>query len=205
MSRKFIVILSTGLALTVFAGAFVLRNFNKINNRTGENLSKQPKVEIVELDTTVDRNNMPMSVEATYADYSTSLKEMKKASDAIVIAKPTSYNQLKVGVVSTVSVLKTLKGKKFDEILIYQIGQVKEDNTILTGDVLELNKEYVLFLGEQTGAEDNAFYVKAGIQGAFLNENGKLTNKDTTMQDDVKKILKDKKSEYESLLDYAIE
>jgi hypothetical protein len=162
-------------------------------------------VEIVELDTTVDRNNMPMSVEATYADYSTSLKEMKKASDAIVIAKPTSYKQLKVGVVSTVSVLKTLKGKKFDEILIYQIGQVKEDNTILTGDVLELNKEYVLFLGEQTGAEDNAFYVKAGIQGAFLNENGKLTNKDTTMQDDVKRILKDKKSEYESLLDYAIE
>lgn len=149
MSRKFIVILSTGLALTVFAGVFVLQNFNKINNRTGENLSKQPKVEIVELDTTVDRNNMPMSVEATYADYSTSLKEMKKASDAIVIAKPTSYNQLKVGVVSTVSVLKTLKGKKFDEILIYQIGQVKEDNTILTGDVLELNKEYVLFLGEQ--------------------------------------------------------
>lgn len=205
MSRKFIVILSTSLALTVFAGAFVLQNFNKINNSTGENLSKQPKLAIVELDTTVDRNNMPIFVDGLYADYSTSLKEMKKASDAIVVAKPTSYNQRKAGVVTTVSVLKTLKGKKVDEILIYQLGQVNEDNTIFTGDVLELNKEYVLFLGEQTGAEENAFYVKAGIQGSFLNENGKLTNKDKTMQDDIKKILKDKKSEYESLLDYAIE
>jgi hypothetical protein len=149
---------------------------------------------------------MPVFVDATYADYFPSLKEMKKASDTIVIAKPKSYNQGKVGVVSNVSVLKTLKGKEFDEILIYQIGQVSEDNKILTGDVLELDKEYVLFLGEQTSAEDNVFYVKGGIQGAFLNDNGKLINKDRTMQEDIKNVLNidSEKSEYEALLDYVI-
>ena len=129
---------------------------------------------------------------------------MKKESDAIVIAKPISYDQGELGVVSKVSVLKTLKGKKFDEIYIYQVGNIDENNTILYGDVLELNKEYVLFLGKQSEGKDNEFYVKAGKQGAFLNENGKVKNKDKTMQDDIKNIHKDKKSEYESLLD-AIE
>lgn len=204
MSKKLIVLLSTGLALIVFAGAFVLQSFSKA---TDKNLNKQSDEEIavVNLDDIVNSNTMPMSVQASYADYSPSLKEMKKASDAIIIAKPISYNQRKLGVVSTVSVIKTLKGKKFDKILLYQLGQVNEDNTIFSGDVLELNKEYVLFLGEQTSTEDNAFYVKGGIQGAFLNENGKLTNKDKTMQEDIKNIIKSNKSEYESLLDFILE
>ncbi|TYQ14574.1 UNVERIFIED_CONTAM: hypothetical protein Cloal_0920 [Acetivibrio alkalicellulosi] len=207
MSKKPTVLLSTGLVVIVLAGVFGIQNFNKTDNGTGENLSNDYIVEITDIDT-IDTINRPIAIDALYADFSDSLEEMKKSSDSIIIGKPTSHNQPKLGVVSTVSVLNTLKGKEFDEILIYQFGQVNEDGTVLHGDVLELNKEYVLFLGKQEDDKDNTFHVKAGLQGAFANENGNLINKDEIMKEEIKKVHKDKKdikSEYESLIDYILE
>lgn len=141
-------------------------------------------------------------VEATYNDGSASISEMKKNADQIVIGKVISQKQFSsVSVVSTVAVSKTSKGRHFDTIDVYQLGNLGGS------DILNTDNEYILFLGYQGASHENKFYIKGGIQGSFLNANGKLSNSDSMIVQDLAKIKADKNkdSEFEALSEFISE
>jgi hypothetical protein len=190
MMKKKLIVLSIIMSVVIFLAVFSFNVFNAGH--------KDSDVAIVKIDT---KDKSSKVADASYNDYSDSLKVLKKASDAIVVGKLISYNSLQLGVVSEVAVSNTLKGEKIDKIKIYQMGKVNDDGTI-SGDVLELGKEYILFLGKQEDDQKDTFYVKGGMQGAFLNDGGKLNNKDNTMKEEINKLIKNNKSESESLLDF---
>jgi len=135
---------------------------------------------------------------ADYGDYSSSLKEMKENADLIVIGKPVSViKRGEYGVTSNIEVISTLKGKKFDAIKLMQLGKV-DQNLRTDGDVLPFNQTYILFLGKQEDGEPNTFYVRAGWQGAFLEDaNGKLWSNDSTMNDELNTLLNKNKGKKE--------
>lgn len=125
---------------------------------------------------------------ASYNDFSDSLSSLKEKAALIVRGKVAGYSPTKVGVITHVVVSETCKGNSFDSVHVYQLGKVNEDGTII-GDVLHNEGEYILFLGLQNGAGENAFYITGGMQGAFqVESNGKLVNKDPTMQNELAAI-----------------
>jgi hypothetical protein len=74
-----------------------------------------------------------------------------------------------------------------------------------TGDVLDFNQTYILFLGKQEDEEPDTYYVRAGMQGTFLQgSNGELFNKDLTMHNELLKLMEGNraKSEAEALSNY---
>ena len=135
----------------------------------------------------------------SYGDGSKSLNEMQQNSDAIIIGTVISEKEVSpLAVEATVAVSKVIKGKQFDEI---EIHQMKNEDT------LQLNEEYILFLGAQGDGKENSFYIKGGLQGAFLNENGSLSIKDSIMSQEIQKINLMKRSgdDFSSLLNYLSE
>lgn len=136
---------------------------------------------------------------AVYADFSPSIKEMMKNSDLIIVGKPVSvHEQRQYGVLSKVEVLSTIKGEKFDNIILVQTGKADE-NLKVEGDVLPFNQNYILFLGKQEYGEPNMFYVKAGWQGAFLQRSdGTLLNNDATMKKEIELLNQNNKGKKES-------
>ncbi len=143
-----------------------------------------------------------VSIDGDVLDYSGSLKEMKQNSDIIVVGKVTSQEQFShVSVKSTVSVSEKLKGKDIaSNITIFQLGNLSEPT-----ELLQLNKEYTLFLGKQSDDKPDTYYIKGAHQGAFLHDNGKLVNPDKVMKDELKKMVDTSKStkEYEVLRNFS--
>lgn len=151
------------------------------NTRNGD--SGEPIIELPQTQPSVQH------IDAAYMDGSGTLQEMKEKSDLIIIGKPVSvFEQRKYGVLSNIQVMETLKGNKYDTIKIYQLGAVDENlNSI--GDVLQFNQTYFLFLGKQQDGQPDTFYVKAGLQGAFLQGKDKqLSTGDQTMSEQLKQL-----------------
>lgn len=93
--------------------------------------------------------------EAAYGDGSLSLAEIKEKSDAILFGKVVEqYNFSPVSVVSKINVIHSYKGEKLNQISIYQIKG---------NEVLELDKEYMLFLGKQGDGKPDTFYFSFSI------------------------------------------
>lgn len=61
--------------------------------------------------------------------------------------------------------------------------------------MLELDKEYMLFLGKQEDGIPDTFYIKGGTQGAFLYKNNSFINNDKNMMDDVNAVISQKENE----------
>jgi hypothetical protein len=92
---------------------------------------------------------------AAYGDGSLSLAEIKEKSDAILFGKVVEqYNFSPVSVVSRINVIHSYKGEKLNQISIYQIKG---------NEVLELDKEYMLFLGKQGDGKPDTFYFSFSI------------------------------------------
>ena len=136
--------------------------------------------------------------EVSYTDGSESLEEMKGKSDSIVVGKVVSQKQTKsLGVVSTILVSKSTKGRKFDKIEIFQLGRLGDP------EILQPGQEYVLFLGRQGGGGENLFFIKGGSQGAFLNDKGMLITRDIIMSKDIVRLKNDreKNTEFDALIE----
>lgn len=130
-------------------------------------------------------------VEALYSDGSLSFAEMKNTSDAILFGKVLEqYEFSPYSIVSKVEVLRSYHGKKLNQITIFQ---VKDEN------VLDINKEYMLFLGKQGDEKPDTFYIRGGFQGAFLFENNNFTNKDKIMNDELNSHIFEKSANEDSI------
>ncbi len=125
-------------------------------------------------------------IEADYQDYSDSLEDMKDIAVLIVRATVTEQIQYSdMSVQSRVEVSKTLKGDSFDQIRIYQLGTIGEDN------VLSPDKEYLLFLGKQTDGEKDTFFINGGEQGIIAIDNNKIDPVDPVIKKDLEEVKKE--------------
>ncbi|MFC4307146.1 hypothetical protein [Cohnella boryungensis] len=87
------------------------------------------------------------------------------SADAIVVGKPVSvFQQKQYGVVSSVEVLSTLKGKEYRHIKLYQLGKVDE-MLQPAGDVLDFNQTYILFLGSRRMGNRTPIMSERGCKG----------------------------------------
>lgn len=106
---------------------------------------------------------------ALYGDRASSLDEMAKQSSLIVVAKVIDQSAAStVATANRLQVMRTIAGKTFEEITVYQIGQPGEEDLLTVGDT------YFLFLGKQTDGKEDTFYIKGGHQGQFSASQGKL-------------------------------
>lgn len=151
-----------------------------------------------------DLKNKNIEIDATYADGASSLEDMKGKADKIVDGVVESQVQYSpVSVESTLSVKANIKGKEFHKVKIYQIGVIGDP------EVLQLDKEYVLCLGNQGKSDENIYYIKGGIQGVFLIDNEKIVTYDSIMKNDIIKLVNsketlknDSKSQYNLLIQF---
>lgn len=175
---------------------------------------KQQKKAITNVATTVytmdldqvlqDFDNKNTEVDAVYTDGSSSLEMMKDKSDKIVNGIVENQIQFSpLGVESTISVKINIKGNKFDKIKVYQLG------TIGDSEILQVNKEYVLCLGNQGELNENIYYIKGGIQGMFLIDSNNVVAYDNIMKKDIEKmekkntvLINDSNSQYNSLIEF---
>ncbi len=122
----------------------------------------------------LDKNGNRPTIIASYGDGSASLAEVNQRATAVVLGKATSKAEKSaLGVVVNFSVTETIKGEKIDEARIYQLNNPSE--------LLEIGKEYVLFLNYQLTEATNDFYIVGANQGKFLYEKGKLTGLDAAI------------------------
>lgn len=87
-------------------------------------------------------------------------------------------------VASTVDVKATLAGEAQKQVIIYQLGQLDDDES----NLLEIGEEYILFLDKQQNDEPNSYYIiGGGVQGKFMREDEKIENDDIKMKEDLEK------------------
>ena len=118
-------------------------------------------------------------VDASYGDSAESFDELEKEAKYIVTATVISVEKTKVSQKAVLKVSNVLKGKDKEEIELYQI--LGDDNVLL-------NKEYILFLNEQTPEDTNTddFYPVAGGRGIMCVE-----SKTSTIEIDSQKLNSD--------------
>lgn len=192
---KKVLIISLGIVCLSMLLVYSLQVWNK---NSPQNIPQSDTSSAVVIPFDSAKGGFSSNVEATYSDMSRTLKDMKKSSDSIILGKVVEQKQYSdVSVASTVEVDKTYKGKSYDTVTIFQLGKIG-DNSILTVD-----SEYVLFLGFQFDASKNDYYIKGGEQGAFKNEDGKITIKDMIIKEDFEKERKliNKNSDFDILID----
>lgn len=195
--------------LSIFAITSYCTHSNKEQKQ-----QKQQKPVITNVATTVytaepdqvlkDFSNKNIEIEALYTDGSSSLEMIKNKSDKIINGIVESQIQFSpLSVESTISVKKNIKGKEFEKIKVYQLG------TIGDSEVLQLNKEYVLCLGNQGKPNENIYYIKGGIQGMFLIDSNNVEAYDNIMKKDIEKFndksavfTSDSNSQYNSLIEF---
>lgn len=123
--------------------------------------------------------------EAMYLDNCETLKELKENSELIIEGEVEKQEDFGLAsILSTVKVKKAYKGENFEEIEVLQLKD---------GSALDLEKEYVLFLGKQTD-DSGKFFIKGGFQGKFTKTGEKIENTDTVMQKELEKLKKNYKS-----------
>jgi hypothetical protein len=107
----------------------------------------------------------------TVVDYAESLTEMATNADLIVVAKVTDQQQFSyVSVASTAQPLRVLKGSAPSSLTIFQLGSL----TDRSDGLLQTGTTYFLFLGKQSDASPNTFYVKGEHQGIFEKRGNQL-------------------------------
>lgn len=183
--KKLIVVVTT-LSITAVIIAFTQINHN------------DKRIEISVISSQLHQKNSSVRVNADYSDYSLNIEEMNEKAQLIITGTVINQEQFNdLVVVSTVKVTSVHKGKAWDEIQVNEFGTIGDSN------VLGINQEYVLFLGEQ-GTGDNQHYITGGEQGAFeIVENGMLENIDPIMTEEINNIpviTRDGDSQYDQLL-----
>lgn len=181
MKKMKIGFLATVILLAVaFTYGFISKN-QQLTQPTTPTVG-QSQVNMIPFDDAQHKASDGKTVFATYADVSKDLKEIRDNSDAIVVGKVESLKPTgSLSTVVTFNVSKTLKGKKYEKIEIYQMGTPEDP------EVLKPENEYILFLGYQEKKEGNIFYIKGGHQGIGINKNGKIVLNDTVLQSDFEK------------------
>ncbi|NTV89060.1 MAG: hypothetical protein HGA22_01650, partial [Clostridiales bacterium] len=101
---------------------------------------------------------------------------------------------------SKVKVLKTLRGKEYNEIDITQLGSLGQECILVEG------QKYMLLLGNQNEPNnDYTFYIKGEIQGKILIKDDEPIAADIVIEKDIKSIIrknKENKKGIEKLNDY---
>ncbi len=190
MKKNFIIILVPILIFSVLGFLYTVSSSNKTEQ--SNLVTSSETVKIVELDQ-LDKSG---TISATVVGYN-SLKEMKEKADLIIagrVIKVEKVSEFSYG--STIDIERTLKGKKISNILIYELA----DN-----NVLEENKEYILFLGKQNDDKANTYFVLGATQGAFIKDkDNTIYNNDKIMTEDIKHVKKNSKAQndWDMLIEY---
>jgi len=182
MNKKFIAITT----ITIFMGIIVT---------SGIYLSKSKKVQEPSLTINevavgnITNLGRITDINASYGDGSSTIKDMKSKAKQIVTGYVVSQEQFsEVSVMSILKVNETYRGKKLDELEIYQLGILGEE------DVLVPDKEYILFLGLQGTEKENKFYIIGGQQGIFVKCGETIEAADTVMKKDLVLMKKEDKN-----------
>ena len=101
-----------------------------------------------------------ITINATYMDRAETFEELESTAGFIVRATVESVETRTAGQVATLAVSEVFKGNVQQSCLLYQMSG--DDN-------VEIGKEYILFMNEQTGdAAQNDYYPVAGGRGVVL-------------------------------------
>ncbi|KOP66782.1 hypothetical protein AMS62_17225 [Bacillus sp. FJAT-18019] len=176
--KRLAIILSSGVLLCSIAFIIIFTSQPNFSNSEKKPPTAQgSKTEEPETSTPPKK---PLSVHASYSDFNVDLEAMKDSAYVIAVGKVVSQHEpSRVAVGSVIQINKVYKGNPQEEIIVTQVGQVNEET------VLEPNKTYLLFLGDQE--VENTYYVKGGEQGIFLIDNEILKPQDYIMKEDLKK------------------
>ncbi|MBS3982239.1 MAG: hypothetical protein KGZ41_00405 [Dethiobacter sp.] len=122
-------------------------------------------------------------ISATYTDITDTIKEMTADSELIAMVRLVSRRQYSpIAVASTATVNKVIKGNYTDdEIVVFQIGSLGGSQE----ELLNVDREYLLFLGKQDDEQPNTFYIKGGVQGMFYAEGNRIVAHDPRFADQI--------------------
>lgn len=181
MKKRNLIIISSAIVLVIsIIGLMQTFDNKKIADVNKPVDAKKPVVETVTLENAKLGKNI--KVQADYADYSGSLEDMK--NKAVIVVEATVAGQMQysdMSVLSTLDIEKSFKGKKFDKVRLFQLGNIGDAN------VLNVGQKYILFLGKQTDGEEDTFFVTGGEQG-IVNITGNIINaKDPVMRKELSK------------------
>lgn len=140
-------------------------------NPTSPTVLQPSLVEVVSENAVLSPLAKPVEVNGSILDYSSSLEEMARDSDLIVVATVTEQEQFSpLSVTSTLKVGRVIKGAASDKMVVFQLGSLNERDQYLLG----VGGTYFLFLGKQSDSSPDTYFVKGGHQGLFEIRNGKL-------------------------------
>ena len=181
MKRKYFILLLIAFALvtaSIPSYLLITKNNSSIPISTIDNIAL-PEGEKVHLS-------------ASYSDGSETISEMMDKAHQIISGSVLEQKQFSdFSVLSTVKVNDTIRGKKFEEIEIYQLGQIGDE------ELLSKDNEYILFLGLQGKEDENKFYIIGGTQGIFLKDDNSIQAYDIVMKNDLAKKFKENKDKNE--------
>ncbi len=179
--------MTLGLSVSVMIGSLYAANEVILNHINDEEKSKNGVTFIFNEESDKLDDSDLIFAHYSHLDHFESLTVLKSNADLIVSGKVSDHsNASELSVRSEVDVLSTKKGISHDEIKVYQMGQLGE-NEDFYDNLLEVGEEYILFLKKQGNAEENAYYIMgAEKQGKFKIQNGNLVNTDPIMSQQLK-------------------
>ncbi|REK76019.1 hypothetical protein [Paenibacillus paeoniae] len=145
----------------------------------------------------------PLSVHATVLYAPQTLSELKSDASLIVFGEVVSQHEPSTfAVASYMEIKDTLKGKPYDFIRVYQVGQMNEET------VMEKGKKYLLFLNDQENGVEGSFHIVGANHGLFyVDKKGNLYAEHELMQKELEDTFqtsvsynKKKKSAFEQWL-----
>ncbi|MBJ6360937.1 hypothetical protein ACFOQM_06435 [Paenibacillus sp. GCM10012307] len=183
MSSKKILIALSGTAVL---GAFLLYANGFGNNESNSNDSdlRANDLVIVKTDEKISIPEGAIAAEGIVSDTSQSIEEMSIKSDLIIKGRVVSQEQFSSIVThSTIEIIEQWKGNSDTEtVIVYQ----------LSDETLELDKQYILFLGKQEEEKENSYYIKGGHQGDLLIDNGDLISHSSIISNELINLASEK-------------